>query len=861
MAQDITRWQWPDRSPKGELTSLSFQAARVKLVDPPNPEQVEQVTRKMLKMYPNAGPPWAFFNGSLSEIGFNIAYETVLQDVQRDASPGMPFVALHCATNASVLGKFPDVLKRAVFDRLMLLSMVQVTEEDPMELVLSMLCDPVRVFVKNEPHLPEKVAQGRFRLICSVSLIDQLCERILYSRQNAIEIASWTEIPSKPGMGLDDASLQFLHRKWSTYANPHEADISGWDFSMQAWEMEWEADFRARLCGLVGTPYHRAMRNRVHCEARTLFMLSDGRLFKQMRAGKRCSGSYNTSSGNSRCRVFVGLLKGAKDVFAMGDDSVEDDDAPVEQSITRYDGYGHKVKSYAASKPGEFEFCSTRIYEQDGVVKGEPLNWSRVTFRLLYATGDWEGRWSQFERDMRWHPDREFMKTIRRLFELNINDVHLQSGSISAWGAAQMPGTKKKQVKIAKKKKKSKRKQKASVPVAMSMTLRKQNPEIKSNGKVVTISHREFLEVVTADNEGKIVNFAYNINAGLIDSFPWLGGIASNFQRYEFSKLIWEYTPSCASITPGNLVMATIPDTHDALMSSYEQFLAADGSSQVNVWQDLKHNSLAVAAVSRRGLTRTLVAVPPGADQNLYDAGVFQLHVDGATPNLTIGRLSVSYTVKLYTPVIGATTDSALFYGQANDQTPVGEWANLYGRLQTGLVGEVYKYGTKIAEKFNSNSIRFLRPGVYQVFMNMFNPVSGTFTSPGVLPILLGESLVPSTLLNWSWAGAPTGSLGAGAFLMQWLVTIGAAGAILTWQPGQADSVFGSWKIQIDTLSAIPYISPGYLLAAQPGPLPIDKATKFAMSLSQDPAVVAAVVAKLAGGSALADAAPVEEKG
>lgn len=342
---------------------------------------------------------------------FEMTYDTLLRDVKKDASPGMPFMSAAMQTNKQVLEKYGALVKGAVLERLELLASEDIVGKlDPVDLVAGGYCDPVRVFVKGEPHNQLKVSQGRLRLISSVSLVDQLVERFLYCKQNKAEIDAWESIPSKPGLGLNDESLLSIHNQvesWRSQGEIYEADISGWDFGMQEWELLWEADMRARLAGMVGTVYHRILRNRVWCEGTTLFMLSNGKFLAQLKHGKRCSGSYNTSAGNSRVRVMLGYLLGAKHIIAMGDDSVECFAGDSKPDIAGYESMGHIVKNYAHSRV-VFEFCSTRIYKDSkDQIRGEPVNWSRTMYRLMFAKDKHIERLSQFQYEMRHSPNLE----------------------------------------------------------------------------------------------------------------------------------------------------------------------------------------------------------------------------------------------------------------------------------------------------------------------------------------------------------------------------------------------------------------------------------------------------------------------
>lgn len=823
MAAEIARWKWPDRGGQAELISLVHQAQQFVTGDRPTRQKLDQVTTKMLDLYPKADLPWAFYpSGKFNKVGFELSYETSVAAVESDASPGVPFVMLGCATNGEVFQKYSSLVKTLVYQRIMLLATTRDLPDTAEKRVELGFCDPVRVFVKFEPHKPEKVATGRLRLISSVSLVDQLCERILYSKQNNAEIAQWEVCPSKPGMGLDDTSLAKIYASFSTMQRPCEADMSGWDFGMQEWEMEWEAGFRAKLAGAESTPFATAMLNRVRCESLTLFMLSDGQFIAQRVAGKRCSGSYNTSAGNSRCRVMLGLLVGARSIFAMGDDSVEDVDLTADEAKAAYLAYGHVVKDWRECSRSSFGFCSTQLTKVNGTVKGEPLNWSRMTYRMLYATHDLESRLAQFVYETRGHKMADLLTSeVGRLVQLNVDTRKAQC----ARGGAQMSATKKKQPK------KKKQPSGKSAPMAVAFSAPKKKSKMKSENKrglTFTITHREYLEEVKTSSAGVVNNFTYNINAALIDSFPWLGVIGGNFQKYYFSKLLWEFTPSCATTTPGNLVMATNPDTHDPLFSSYEEFLGAQGSTQTNVWQKVVHNSLAVRDCGRVGLCRSS-AVPSGADSNLYDAGNFQLQVAGSTPSITVGRLSVFYTVHFTIPVVNGGSDGAAYYYQNDDVefTP-SEWA-----YPLTLVEPLIKYGPTLFNVHNQSTLQFLRPGIYELFINLWDVVGGStfsFVQNPSFQMPPGYTTVePSSVLNRSWAG----NVASGSLLITYLIYVGTSGVLASlWGSSPTDTTWGAIKVGIESVGSY-YTSPGAFLSMN-GELELKQAESVVMRVTKD---------------------------
>jgi hypothetical protein len=267
------------------------------------------------------------------------------------------------------------------------------------ELVEGGFCDVVRLFVKNEPHSASKIEQGRFRLISSVSLVDQIVERLLFSRQNHKEIDNWTVIPSKPGIGLDldeQTEAVWKHvRKLAGPATVASSDASGWDWSVQGWELEAEAEMRIALADTTGGIFADLVRKRFRCLSLSVFYLSDGRMFAQTIPGVMKSGSYVTGSSNSRIRKLASDLVGAEWCISMGDDAVE---AVVKDAVAKYEQLGHSIKGYDIDFT--FEFCS-HIFTGGPVVI--PTNWGKSLYRLLSKRYD-PVEQDQYEQLLRYAP-------------------------------------------------------------------------------------------------------------------------------------------------------------------------------------------------------------------------------------------------------------------------------------------------------------------------------------------------------------------------------------------------------------------------------------------------------------------------
>lgn len=339
--------------------------------------------------------------------------------VPRSSKPGIPYSQLgHC--NKDILEENLELITILVLERLRRLGSPEfekrTKDASPLDLVEAGYVDLVRVFVKNEPHSASKLKSNRWRLICCVSIVDQLVERLLCSAQNKAEIGTWKTIPSAPGLGLtrDHDLAEFRHRIKNLSPNGlAEADVVGWDWSVQPWEIDLDTECRIELGNMRGFPA-RVLRARAHCLKHAVLSIPDGRLFRLAHPGIQLSGSYNTSSTNSRMRVAVALLAGAKWAVAMGDDCLEDPVADAEQIYARY---GHPLKMYVRRSCGDpFEFCST-LFTEAGAW---PVDGTKTLYRLIEQKTISDELHSQFAMEIRNSPRRdEFFDCVTRVLTAN----------------------------------------------------------------------------------------------------------------------------------------------------------------------------------------------------------------------------------------------------------------------------------------------------------------------------------------------------------------------------------------------------------------------------------------------------------
>lgn len=342
--------------------------------------------------------------------------------INGEASPGVPYVSLG-RSNSEVMQNHQGLVWDLVRCRLEALCVVQCGHMPAEELVKQGLCDPIRVFVKNEPHSEGKLKDGRYRLIMSVSLVDQLVERVLSSEQNSREIASFDRLPVKPGMGFSKTKIDANGAYLDTFERLVSTDVSGWDWSVSGDELLFDAKRRSVAAGVPeDSPYARALRARAVCLSRSVISFSDGTMVAQRFDGIQKSGSYNTSSGNSWIRVAAAVYSGASKVCAMGDDCI-DDGCDLEKMAS----LGHPIKDCSrvdASHPSWQEEVSLWPSEMRDDVRRvlERHSWMPYDASLVPVADFCSHWWCTRPRDRSWVIRyRGFNKSLFRLAQIKQN--------------------------------------------------------------------------------------------------------------------------------------------------------------------------------------------------------------------------------------------------------------------------------------------------------------------------------------------------------------------------------------------------------------------------------------------------------
>lgn len=213
-------------------------------------------------------------------------------------------------------------------------------------------------------------------------------------------------------------------------------------------------------------------------------------------------------------------------------------------------------------------------------------------------------------------------------------------------------------MKVAKRKNNKPSKNKSKMSLADVGTFTNVPAKFGSGSNSVTIRHRELIGPVDIDSVYSN-QLSLAINPGLLGTFPWLARVASNFETYKFQMLQFEYEPSCAATSTGNVYMAVDFDVSDPDPITEREISSFAGSvctqSYGRARMDCPTSRMGGLGIER--YIRSTLTLPANQDNKTYDVGKL---IVGTVGSLALGRAGlvwVSYVVQLITP--GIPTDLA----------------------------------------------------------------------------------------------------------------------------------------------------------------------------------------------------------
>nr|UGO57474.1 MAG: hypothetical protein 2 [Riboviria sp.] len=295
-------------------------------------------------------------------------YLRVVKDLEFTSSPGVPY--LYTFPNIGTMFGYRD----GTLDDDRLLSVWGLVKQR----LIDRSCDPIRVFVKAEPHKVKKLENKAYRLIASVSVVDQIIDALLFNPLNDLVVENFIDSPIKVG--------------WSPYKGGWKmmplggvvaTDASSWDWTVKSWLLQMELDVRKQLCSNLTQEWEDLANWRYKCLFDSpVWQTSFGFQLRQRHPGVMKSGCVNTIVSNSimqiilHHRVAMEVGQQAESMFCMGDDVLQTPQSDMKTYLQKKNEYCI-IKSAAQVS----EFAGHRFL-RDSI---EPLYLGKHAFQLLHA--------------------------------------------------------------------------------------------------------------------------------------------------------------------------------------------------------------------------------------------------------------------------------------------------------------------------------------------------------------------------------------------------------------------------------------------------------------------------------------------
>ncbi len=163
-------------------------------------------------------------------------------------------------------------------------------------------------------------------------------------------------------------------------------------------------------------------------------------------------------------------------------------------------------------------------------------------------------------------------------------------------------------------------------------------------------TNQEAVADVLASSDFSVATF--DINPGLVKTFPWLSSVAAKWDQYRFTRFRVHYVPRTATSADGSVVISPEYNALDNIPTTMMEATNTQDASEGTVWEE-SFVDFDIKAMFPIGPRKHIRAWAVPGDRSAYDAGRVNIAVAGvnsvAAGNV-IGRIWISYTVEFHVP-------------------------------------------------------------------------------------------------------------------------------------------------------------------------------------------------------------------
>nr|QXP07997.1 MAG: putative capsid protein [Arizlama virus] len=284
-----------------------------------------------------------------------------------------------------------------------------------------------------------------------------------------------------------------------------------------------------------------------------------------------------------------------------------------------------------------------------------------------------------------------------------------------------------------------------------------QVPRFGDARHATVVRHREYIQDITVPAAPTtFTNTSFSVNPGLNGSFPWLSGVAENYDQYQVLGMIFEYRTLSSDITAGGALGSVImASDYDVADTSYSSKLEMENSEYCTSAKPSESFSHAIECDP--GVTFSPIkfvrngAVPADKDNRLYDHTNFQIATVGlpGSAGTVLGELWVTYEIALYKPTIEASNLAVAHINITGPSTShyLGPDTTTVQRPQTGSTLDVACV----------NSTFYFPPGLSSGIFEIVFAYYGT--SASVTGLTIGTLSNCATYANMGANGAAVSSM------------------------------------------------------------------------------------------------------
>jgi hypothetical protein len=281
----------------------------------------------------------------------------------------------------------------------------------------------------------------------------------------------------------------------------------------------------------------------------------------------------------------------------------------------------------------------------------------------------------------------------------------------------------------------------------------------------VHIQHREYVRDIFAGESGTFSTTTIPVNPGLPTSFPYLSGIANNFEEYKVNGLVYEVvsttSPFNSVASMGSIIAAmqynaaNPPFTNKAQMENSDFAISARIDKSIMYGIECKDLSTNTLYIRNRDISNDvpLTSTDVGAMQIAIQSGT------GIAANTVIGELWVSYDIHLMRPHITTSSQGGaiLFTAQNMEGSDIGP---AYDSVNSNNCSLVMNSATGLfandtfvaAPRFQNDGpvmdLTLIPGNVYRVDIELFSTV---LTGPAsILPGCVAVGSIPIAIWNHS---------------------------------------------------------------------------------------------------------------